>query len=231
MLRGINQQNIFHDDEDNLKFLETLADCKQVDGFTLYSFCLMSNHVHLLIKVNNSDLGQTFKRIGVRYVYWYNLKYKRIGHLFQDRYKSEPVETEEYFLSVLRYIHQNPVKAGITSDIAAYRWSSYSEYIGSCRIVDTQFAIDILGKNDFAIFHETDESMSCLEDTARPIRLSDDEAKKAITDTLGSRHIEYAQHFDPSERSEFLKKLKAKGLSIRQISRLTGLSKGLVERS
>ena len=89
----------------------------------------MTNHVHLLIKERNEDLGIVFRRIGAKYVYWYNHKYKRRGYLFQDRYKSEAVESDEYLLTVLRYIHQNPVKAGISKNVRSYPWSSYNEYI------------------------------------------------------------------------------------------------------
>lgn len=102
MLRGINQQQIFHDDEDNKKFIKVLADCKAVSEFEIFAYCLMRNHVHILIKEGKEPLDLIFKRIGGRYVYWYNTKYNRVGHLFQDRYKSEPVETDEYFLMVLR---------------------------------------------------------------------------------------------------------------------------------
>ena len=126
MLSGINQQRIFEDDEDNEKFLLTLSDCKKAGGFELYGYCLMGNHVHLLIKVAKEELEQIFRRIEARYVYWYNWKYKRSGHLFQDRYKSEPVEDDRYFVSVLRYIHQNPVKAKLCKKPEEYKWSSYS---------------------------------------------------------------------------------------------------------
>ncbi|MCL2672285.1 MAG: transposase [Clostridiales bacterium] len=110
MLRGINQQQIFHDNEDNEKFLAVLKECKKVSEFELHAYCLMGNHVHLLLRTGKEELEQIFKRIGVRYVYWYNWKYKRTGHLFQDRYKSEPVENDEYYFTVLRYIHQNPIR-------------------------------------------------------------------------------------------------------------------------
>jgi REP element-mobilizing transposase RayT len=73
----------------------------------------MGTHVHLLIKEETEALGKIMKRIGVRYVYWYNRKYERSGHLFQDRYKSEPVDDDGYFMTVLRYIHQNPRKSGL----------------------------------------------------------------------------------------------------------------------
>lgn len=108
MLRGINQQQIFEDNEDYAKFIQVIRDCKSLSGFQLFAYCLMGNHIHLLLKETNEPIEQIFRRIGSRYVYWYNVKYRRVGHLFQDRFKSEPIETNEYFLTVLRYIHQNP---------------------------------------------------------------------------------------------------------------------------
>jgi len=86
MQRGINQQQIFEDEEDYVKYLEVLETCKTVAGFELYGYCLMGNHIHLLLKTQKEDLGLIFKRIGARYVFWYNWKYRRSGHLFQDRY-------------------------------------------------------------------------------------------------------------------------------------------------
>lgn len=73
----------------------------------------MGNHIHLLMEFCDEDIGQVFKRIGAKYVYWYNIKYGRKGHLFQDRYKSEPVDDDAYFLTVMRYIHQNPIKGNV----------------------------------------------------------------------------------------------------------------------
>ena len=108
MVRGIDRQIIFNNDEDYSKYVEILRECKAISKFKLFAYCLMDNHVHLLLKAEDEDLSQIFKRIGVRYVYWYNWKYNRRGHLFQDRYRSEAVEDDSYFLTVLRYIHQNP---------------------------------------------------------------------------------------------------------------------------
>lgn len=107
MLRGNGQRHIFQDEEDNEQFIQRLNECKVVSGFEVYAYCLMGNHVHLLLRVNpkGEDLSQIFRRFGARYVYWYNAKYRRIGQLFQDRYKSEVVEDEAYMLTVLRYIY------------------------------------------------------------------------------------------------------------------------------
>ena len=131
MLRGINQQIIFEDEEDFQMFLSTLKECKRISGFDLYAYCLMTNHVHLLLKVGKEPLAMIFRRLGSRYVYWYNRKYQRTGHLFQDRYRSEPIENEAYFLTALRYIIQNPMKAGMEESPGTYPWSSYSDYLNN----------------------------------------------------------------------------------------------------
>ena len=96
MMRGINQQLILEDDEDNIKFLRVLKDYKEVCEYKIIAYCLMGNHIHLLIKEEKETLEHIFKRICGKYVYWYNGKYSRVGHLFQDRFKSEPIEDEKY---------------------------------------------------------------------------------------------------------------------------------------
>jgi len=118
MLRGINRQTIFEDNQDRVRFLDTLEEYKDICEFVFYGYCLMDNHVHLLIKETKESVSDIIKRICSSYVYWYNAKYKRCGHLFQERFKSEIVETDSYFLTVLRYIHQNPLKAKTAESVA-----------------------------------------------------------------------------------------------------------------
>ena len=147
MLRGINQQVIFEDDEDYEKFIETLKAYKEISGYKIFAYCLMSNHIHILLKVGKESVDKILKRIASSYVYWYNWKYYRRGHLFQDRFKSEPVEDEGYLLTVIRYIHQNPIKANIVRNIESYEYSSYSEYINtSDGLIDRQYIFSILDK-------------------------------------------------------------------------------------
>src|SRR6056297_72355 len=147
ILRGINRQTIFEDDEDAVKFLQTLEKYKQENEYEIYAYCLMGNHIHILIKENQEELGNSMRRIGPSYVYWYNWKYERSGHLFQDRFKSEVVENKKYLLTVVRYIHQNPLNAGKVKNIKDYKWSSYREYISKNRITDTDFVLDIINNN------------------------------------------------------------------------------------
>ena len=126
MLRGIDKMNIFLCDSDYYIFLNHIKMAKERSNFLLLAYCLMTNHVHLLIKEGNEDLGDIIRRIAVGYAQYFNNKNGRIGHLFQNRFRSEPVNDERYLLVLLRYIHQNPVKAGIVKSIHEYKWSSYS---------------------------------------------------------------------------------------------------------
>ena len=130
MLRGVNQQIIFEDEQHFRYFISILSMCRDICGYTIFAYCLMNNHIHLLMEEGTEPLSIVFKRICDRYVYWYNHKYERMGHLFQDRFRSEPVETERYFLIVIRYIFQNPVKAGIVEHPEDYPWSSYRTMLG-----------------------------------------------------------------------------------------------------
>ena len=142
ILRGINRQTIFEDDGDRHYFMTVLKYYKGISGYKLHAFCLMGNHVHLLIEPAGEPLGQVFKRVGVRYVSWYNRKYERTGHLFQDRFRSENVESEQYYRTVLRYILQNPMKAGLEKQPGSWRWSSFLAYWkGAGSITDTQYAV------------------------------------------------------------------------------------------
>ena len=126
MMRGINHQKIFNDEEDYFQFITTLdrmrfryddegSPCGS--NCVFYAYCLMSNHLHLLIRERGESVGETIKRIASSYVFYYNRKYGRDGHLFRDRFKSEPVNDMGYFTTLLRYIHQNPVKAKIVEMI------------------------------------------------------------------------------------------------------------------
>ena len=230
MLRGINRQRIFEDDEDRNCFIETLQRYKEKSGYTIYAYCLMDNHIHLLMKEGEEPLGMAFKRIAGSYVYWYNWKYGRSGHLFQDRFKSEPVEDDGYFLTALRYIHQNPVKAGICQKVDQYEYSSFKEYITKPICVDTSFALSLLPKEEFLKFHSEENDDTCLE-LEVSLRLTDSEAKGIIANLTNCFNFAEFQVLDKGARNLYIQQLYSLGLSIRQITRLTGISKKIVEQN
>lgn len=128
VLRGNNKQQIFLEEEDYKRLLDIVSDYSKSCDYSILAYCLMGNHIHLLLKTGETELAKIMKRIVVKFVYYYNTKYDRVWHLFQDRFKSEPVENDEYLLEVVRYIHQNPIKANICYDVGEYEYSSYKQY-------------------------------------------------------------------------------------------------------
>ena len=136
ILRGVNKQRIFENPSDYEAFSRIMLNVRDKDtqqnplsepNFFLYAYCIMDNHVHLLIQPNIAELSNIMKRIMTSYAIRFNFTYERVGHLFQDRYKSEPVEDAKYFYTLLQYIHNNPVKAGICSAPDKYQYSSFVE--------------------------------------------------------------------------------------------------------
>lgn len=235
MFRGINKQTIFMDNEDYQRLLTTIARFKEISGYELYAYCIMSNHVHLLVKESGESISDALKRISSSYVFWYNKKYERCGHLFQERFKSEVVETDEYFLTVLRYIHQNPTKAGIVADIADYKWSSYMEYLGKQSIVDVDFALDMFSparSNAIELcsrFNHQNNVDVCLEyDVSDSLS---DEVVKARLAELGITSLGEIMELNRNRRRAVISQLKAlEGVTNGQISRVTGLSKYAIHR-
>lgn len=227
ILRGINKQIIFEDADDFRTFISVLEHYRKKCDFGLYAYCLMSNHIHLLIRENKMDIGDVMKKIEVTFVKWYNEKYQRIGHLFQERYKSEPVETERYFLTVFRYIHQNPRSAGLEKEVGeTYLWSSYREYEDEMAILtDVEDMMSYFDSReellDFVNRHTRD---MCMEDYT-PRTLSDEESLKVIAQMTGCVSLSDFQHLDIEDRDSALQRLLDIGFSIRQLSRLTGISR------
>ena len=234
MMRGINRQTIFEDQDDYIKFLQTLKQYKEISEYQIYAYCLMGNHVHLLLKVGKEPLEQVMRRICGSYVYWYNWKYHRIGNLFQDRFKSEAVDNDSYFLTVLRYIHQNPLKAGLVKSVEDYQWSSISEYINRSQLTDIDFALKMFDADrekavkSFIQFCMTISDDQCLEMENRRLLL-DTEAIDLIKNVCQVKNTSDLQKLDKATRNEYLKQLKEEyHLSIRQIERLTGINRGVI---
>ncbi len=122
--RGNERKDVFRTDDDRDLFLANLAECCDRFDVAVHSYCLMSNHIHLLIETKGPDLSDFMKRLLGVYTLRFNRIHKRTGHLFQGRYKAYLVEKDAYLLQLSRYIHLNPVKASMCEDPASYPWSS-----------------------------------------------------------------------------------------------------------
>jgi putative transposase len=128
--RGVDRRDIFHSPEDHLKFLSLLAVQKEKLPFFFYAYCLMTNHVHLLIERMTDDIGRIMHRVLTGYTQYYNRKYRRTGHLLQGRHKAILCQSDMYLAELVRYIHLNPVRAKMVRKVESYPFSSHRAYMG-----------------------------------------------------------------------------------------------------
>lgn len=240
IVRGANKQEIFHDDLDRMKYLDILDKYKFKSGFRVYAWCLMNNHVHLLLKEQSESISLVMKRVGVSYAIYYNSKYRTTGHLFQDRFISEGVENRMYFLTVTRYIHQNPIKAGIVLRPHEWKWSSCLGYYGKTvyppTLLDPHYLLTMfsphlsIAQSQFKEYNERKNDEQCLdESTSVKRRITDDEARMEIRKCLGGYEIPQVKSLPMAERNLILRKVKEiQGVSQRQAARILGISPSIV---
>ena len=234
MLRGVGRQIIFEDPTDRRFFLVVLKEELNSHRGELLCWCLIDNHVHLLVRVAFEELSKMMQAIGSTYATFFNRRHDRVGHLFQDRFRSEPVDTEAYLLTVVRYIHQNPVKEGL-SPTCSYRWSSYQEYLGrpaeDC-LVARDLVLSLFDCTEqFVRFHQLNEFAGEVMDVDTGSRRMNDETLLRIArSALGEVRIEDVSSLPRAERNDALRALLRAHLSVRQIERLTGVSRGVISK-
>jgi len=250
MLRGNERKDIFYDDEDRFRFLDTLNKMKEDGNYHIYAYCLMSNHVHLLMRERKDSIQRSMKRICVSYVYYFNNKYQRIGHLFQDRFRSEAVEEESYILAAARYIHNNPVKAGIVKKTEDFKWSSYKEYISKIEykqgLVERGFLLSLLSDREeraieifkkFANESVVDEFIEYEESTTKT-KMKDTVNKNLkdgicmVLENWGYDLESFKSCRDKKIRNELIREIReATGASVRELSRHMGINKDIIFRA
>ena len=233
--RGTGRQIIFEDDDDRQRFLMYLSSAIREAGAELLAWCLMENHVHLLIHAPLPDLSAIMKRVCGAYALRFNAKTGRVGHMFQDRFKSEAVSDDAYLMTVVRYIHENPAKAGVAA-VDAYLWSSYREYVGSPVLCSTDFVLGVFGGVDnFAAFHLCEHANDACMDVegvrSATRAMPEARALEAASDVLGGCSIGDVKALPRASRDAALCALKDAGLSVRQIERLTGIGRGVIAKA
>ena len=247
MLRGINRQNIFLDKEDYWKLIKILHQQitpKDEQGEPLpprcffYAYCLMPNHIHLLIKQNNESIGRVLKSIGIAYASYFNRRYERVGHLFQDRFRSEPVDELIYFLTLFRYIHQNPIAGGITKRVRDYPWSSWIEYESpeKCKLPVCNTAA-VFKKVSFetleGLVNEPLPKSAVILEFGKEDRdqLAEEKLRNYLFDQFGISDPQTLGSLPESERIDILQEAHHHGFSIRRLAHLTGLSPYSIHKS
>lgn len=235
ILRGINKQDIFLDTQDYQKFLKELKITKEKYNYEIYAYVLMTNHVHLIIYTPDNTISTSIQSLAIRYSLYFNKKYQRCGHLFQNRFLSKNVENTAYLLTLQRYIHQNPVKSKIAK-LEEYRWSSYQEYVNKSKLVNTEFILSLFSKNRlsavelFKKFNNEIIEKDKLEYELKN-KYTDEELIEILKHELNEENLINIQNYNKKIIKELvLQALKIEGTNANQISRILSLNKRTVQR-
>ncbi|KJS22031.1 MAG: hypothetical protein VR72_08080 [Clostridiaceae bacterium BRH_c20a] len=246
MMRGNEKREIFKDDRDREKLLGIIREKKKEVVFDLYGYCLMNNHVHLLIRTEN--IAGVMKRINTSYACFFNKKYNRVGHLFQDRFKSETIDDEKHLMAVVRYIHNNPYQAGMVSDILEYPWSSYIDYVSkrdnkNNDLVDTWEILSLFSQEknkaieyfkEFSNKENDDQFIDIKEDDSDVFSFQETDNSLVVEKYLKDNNLSITDLKTDCNRhylQEVILNLRKKTqLSIRGIANLLGFNRGIVQR-
>ena len=237
ILRSVNQHIIFEEDSDYRQFIYFMSVCKQKYEAAIYAYCLMDNHIHILLKIHPDKLSTFFQSLETRFVRWYNNKYLRSGHLFQDRFHSTPIECNEAFLSALVYIHNNPVKANVCRYSSEYRWSSHGAYYGNNDfLVEPSLAYSIAGTRYALLQYFAKKTNRFDHDTFTNDHmhskyfLTDEKALEVFKSVTKMSSTSEAACIPKTKRNEFIRTLKNSGLTTKQVARLIDVSESTVKR-
>jgi len=240
MLRGNERKNIFIDDKDKDRIIEILFDKKEA-RYKLYAYCVMDNHLHLVIKEEGEGIATAIKRIAVSYAYYFNKKNNRVGHVFQDRFRSENIENERHLLAAIRYVHLNPEKAGI-GKWDDYKYSSAVSYLGKENAVNLLEVVEILNlfakdrKRAVERFKEfsVQESPENFIDTPAKAEIDYENIDRYIREYLHKSRIELPDLKKKEYaglRKQLVRKLVTKSdFSLRKIAEKIGVNRESVRR-
>lgn len=237
MARGNNKEMIFKHPSEKQYYLDGLKEAIGEGNFKLLSYCIMDNHIHLLLNSDINSMATAFRRINLKFALRYNKKYDRVGHVFQGRYKSEAVETDQYLLAAIRYIHNNPVKAKIVGRAEGYKWSSYRGYLdGQDNLLDSkekEMIRDMFrgSLEQFRRFHLEDDMLEFLDTKEDLDREREDRARRILKSYRQEYGVEDIKEL--SHRKETIDKivtdlLELSKLPHRRIANLLAINRGVV---
>ena len=234
--RGTGKQLIFEGDEDRWEFLELMRDCCREAGVTVVAWCLMGNHVHLVLADYEDRMSAAMHRLLLTYARRFNKRTGRTGHLFQNRFDRRSLDTDRYLMAAIRYVHANPQEAGIAL-IERYPWSSFAEYLraydndATRGFSDPSCVLELFGSAKGFL----DYSLS-IPDGTDPVIHDMDETeweRHAFADKMTKRlgvPLNELKTVPPSRRDGIIFALHDGGYTVREIERYTGISKSTVSR-
>ncbi len=234
MMRGNNKENVFSQDQDKEKVISILEKLKDDKILDVYAYCLMDNHIHLVVRDVRNEIGMTMRRFGVIYSLYYNKANNRVGHVFQERYKSEAIEEESFLMAVIRYVHKNPVKAKMVKRIQDYKWSSYNLYRQNINeLVNVEDIVQIYTKDTnegvkgFIAFHNEEDNRVFLEDKDEQEKMEIERAWDIV-----EKELDYAPNSVGDTGKRYIAQIMVDktNLSKRKIAEIVGLNRGVVQK-
>lgn len=229
ILRGNGRQILFEDDGDREALLRALDDAFAREGVVLIAWCLMTNHVHLLVEADLDALSRAMHRATTVFARRFNTRAGHVGSVFDGRFKSVPVESDAQLVTVVRYIHENPARAGVCP-AEEYPWSSYHEYFGRAERCEVGRVLDLVGGREaFAELCASGPASGYYFSGGR--RIPDEEVLDAARAALAPLDPGEVRGLPAEEREAHLATLRRVGLSVRQIERVTGVGRYAIERA
>ena len=230
IFRGNDKQDIFYDDQDRYVFLDRMQITQDKFKYDIFSYCLMNNHIHMVIKVKDDLLSKSMHNLGIRYSMYFNKKMDRRGHLFENRYLSKKVENLDYFLNVCKYVHRNPENAKIEKT-EKYKWSSYQDYIKNTRkIINSKILLHYFNDdlNEFIKYTLEDNKNNLDKYAEYEIinKISENELIDIIKTKFDVQNASDVSLVNKYEREKIIKKLAyIDGTNINQLARITKISR------
>ena len=227
MMRGCGKQYLFEEDYQRRFFMSVAGEaCTQYKA-SLCAWCLMDNHVHMLLSDHEDHMWEIIHYIGTLYGQFFNRVTGRCGPVFQDRYKSKPIESNDYFMQAIRYIHDNPIELGCRPE--CYQWSSYQAYLGEGGHLDRSILFSLIGgQGNFESFSKSGRKDTYVLNTGRSMTVFEQERKaRGVLNGMDPHDVIGLP--GPFDRAEAVRRLYEAGFSERQIVRLTGLGRYVVQ--
>ncbi len=236
MVRGINKEKILEKEKEKERILMLIKEKRQDVLCRIVAYCVMDNHMHMIIIAEKSELVKIMKKINISYAMSYNQRHDRVGPVFQGRFRSENITDEAYLYGAIRYIHNNPIKAGLVSKPEEYKWSSLREYLNDTPIIiDEKIKEEILNgfvsAKDFLDFHRIEDDTNYLEIKEEAEQLKEKKAKRIINNYFEEKRITDKGQVKGKDMEELLKKLlNETDLSYRKIADLTGTNLRIIHK-
>ena len=230
IFRGNDKQDIFYDDQDRYVFLDRMQITQDKFKYDIFSYCLMNNHIHMVIKVKDDLLSKSMHNLGIRYSMYFNKKMDRRGHLFENRYLSKKVENLDYFLNVCKYVHRNPENAKVEKT-EKYKWSSYQDYIKNTRkIINSKILLHYFNDDlkEFIKYTLEDNKNNLDKYAEYEIinKISENELIDIIKTKFDVQNASDVSLVNKYEREKIIKKLAyIDGTNINQLARITKISR------